>query len=189
MIQTHDPRWDQILKRSWTCTSCGDVHNGLFDLGSAKPDPWQDPPIYLPNSAVTNSTHCLTEDFCVLDGQHYFVRCVLQLPLLGMQGKCFAFGVWSTLSKQNFDLYVENFDHGERDDIGPWFGWFSNRLELYPDTLNLKCRVHPQPGRQRPWIELEPTQHPLVKDSREGITYERLLEIYAAYGHSVSSNA
>ena len=66
----------------------------------AAPDPWQGPETYLPNSAVRDSTHCLTEDFCVLDGQHYFIRCVLELPLIGAPGECFAFGVWSTLSKR-----------------------------------------------------------------------------------------
>ena len=90
----------------------------------------------------------------------------------------------TTLSKKNFMLYRETFDSDARADFGPWFGWFSNNLKGYPDALSLKCKVHPQTGPQRPWIELEPTEHPLAKDSRNGITYERLLEIYAAHGHT-----
>jgi hypothetical protein len=66
--------------------------------------------------------------------------------------------------------------------MGPWFGWFSNRLRPYPDTLNLKCQVHPKDGRQRPWIEIESTDHPLAQEYVNGITYERLLEIYEANG-------
>jgi len=110
---------------------------------------------------------------------------VLRLPLIGAPEECLGFGVWSTLSEKNFGKYIETFDSGEQEDLGPWFGWLSNRLKGYPDTLNLKCRVHPQSGRQRPWLELEPTDHLLAKESREGITYERLINIYAAYGHSV----
>ena len=71
--------------------------------------------------------------------------------------------------------------HGR--DLGPRFGWFSNRLKGYPDTLNLKCQVHPRAGRQRPWIELEATDHPLALEQRNGITFDRLLEILALHGH------
>jgi hypothetical protein len=104
---------------------------------------------------------------------------------MGAPGEYFGIGVWSTLSKKNFINYMETFDSGEQGELGPWFGWFSNRLKGYPDTLNLKCQVHPQAGRQRPWIELETSEHALARESLDGITYERLLEIYAAYGHAV----
>ncbi|MGB6487706.1 MAG: DUF2199 domain-containing protein [Steroidobacteraceae bacterium] len=188
MNETIDPRWALLQNSTWACSSCSETHRGTFDLGSAKPDLWQGPEDRLPNSMVASSANCLTEDFCVLDGEHYFIRCVLRLPLVGApSGEYFAFGVWSSLSKKNFTVYTETFDGGEQEERGPWFGWFSNRLKGYPDTLNLKCQVHPQAARERPWIELENTEHPLARDAFEGITYERLLEIYAAYGHSLSS--
>jgi hypothetical protein len=189
MSKTVDERWARLKGRGWTCAACGQEHQGLFDLGAAAPGHWQGPPDPQPNSAVVDCTHCLTEDFCIIDGQHYFIRCVLELPLAGAaDGERFAFGVWSTLAEKNFRIYLETFDEGGQG-LGPWFGWFSNRLAGYPDTLNLKCQVHPRGGRQRPWIELEPSSpHPLARESREGITYERLLEIYAAYGHAVAPN-
>lgn len=183
MNETVDPRWSPFLDRSWSCARCGDPHHGLFDLACAKPDFWQGPEDYAPNSAINPASHCLTEDFCILDGEHFFVRAILRIPLRGLPGRSFSYGVWSTLSKQNFERYAGTFDSGDQEGLGPWFGWFSNRLQGYPDTLNLKCQVHLQSGRQRPWIELEPSEHPLAVESREGITYERLLEIYAIYGH------
>jgi hypothetical protein len=60
-------------------------------------------------------------------------------------------------------------------------------LKGYPDTLNLKCQVLPQEGRQRPFVELEPTAHPLAVEQREGATFDRILEIYALYGHDMRS--
>jgi hypothetical protein len=177
-----DPRYSRLVDCARRCASCGEEHQGLFDLGCAKPDFWLGSEQPLPNSAVQNSKDCLTEDFCVMEG-HYFVRCVLRLPLTGAPGQYFGFGVWSTLSKKNFDKYLETFDNGWQEVLGPWFAWFSNRLKPYPDTLNLKCQVHPHEGRQRPWLEA--SEHPLAQDSLNGITYERLLEIYAAYGHAV----
>ncbi len=119
------------------------------------------------------------------DGEHFFVRCVLLVPIVAASGDRFGFGVWSTLSKQNFTLYVDTFDGGEQGGLGPWFGWFSNRLKGYPDTLNLKCRVMPRDGRERPLVELEPTAHPLAVEQRDGITFDRLLEIYALNGHDL----
>jgi hypothetical protein len=107
------------------------------------------------------------------------------LPIRNKPGANFGFGTWSTLSPANFDRYVETFDSGKQDDLGPWFGWFSNRLKGYPDTLNLKCQVRPQAGRQRPSIELEQSEHSLAIDQRDGITFDRLLDIYAAHGHDL----
>lgn len=187
MSESADPRWNQLRTETWQCASCGNTHRGIFDLECAKPDFWQESEDHLPNSAALKSTHCLSDDFCILENEHYFVRCVLRLPLVGSPGEFFAFGVWATLSKKNFERYKETFDSGEQEELGPWFGWFSNRLKGYPDTLNLECQVHPQAGRQRPWIELEAIAHPLAKESLDGITYERLLEIYAAYGHTISN--
>jgi hypothetical protein len=168
----------------WTCVSCGERHEGIFDLAYNKPEFWQGPEDYSPNATAASSTHFLSEDFCVLNDQHYFVRAVLQLPLIGLDGQYFGYGVWTTLSKKNFQLYLESFDSGEQAHLGPWFGWFSNRLKGYPDTLNLKCQVHPQAGRQRPLVELEPTDHPLAIEQKQGIDCGRLMEIYASDGHA-----
>lgn len=157
----------------------------MFDLAYVRPDFWSDGEDYVPNSAAVSSKHFLSEDFCVLNGEHYFVRCVLRLPLLGVPDTSFAFGVWSTLSEKNFELYKDAFDSGDLDGMGPWFGWLSNRMDGYADTLNLKCRVHPESRRRRPWIELEATDHPLSVEMRKGITVERLVAIYSGHGHII----
>src|SRR5215470_11546405 len=121
MSESVDPRWKRFRDRSWKCASCGEPHKGIFDLGCAKPDFWQGPEEYQPNSTAQNSTNCLTEDFCILDGEHYFVRCVLRIPLIGLANEYFAFGVWSSLSKKNFEKYMGTFDSGHQEDLGPWF--------------------------------------------------------------------
>jgi hypothetical protein len=175
-----------LLEPPLECTSCGQVHAGIFDLAFAKPDVWQGAEDYAPNDAVLTSRNFLSEDFCVMDGEHYFVRCVLPIPILARAGEQFAYGVWSTLSEKNFRLYVKAFSSDLRDQLGPWFGWFSNRIKGYPDTLNLKCQVHPQGERMRPLIELESVAHPLVREAEDGIGLDRLVDIYRTHGHSVS---
>jgi hypothetical protein len=183
--EAEDPRWRRVLGRRWTCRTCGEEHDGVFHLACARPDQWPGSAEKAPNEEVLRSTNFLSEDFCILEGEHFFVRCVLELPLKGTAGECFGFGVWSSLSEANFARYRETFDSGQQGDLGPWFGWFSNRLKGYPDTLNLKCQVHPRAGRRRPWIEIVDAEHPLAVEQRDGITVERLVELLALDGHTI----
>ena len=63
-------------------------------------------------------------------------------------------------------------------------GELSTTLPLYvPPTLNLKTHVHTRPVGVRPLIELEPTDHPLAVEQREGITTQRVEEIAAQLLH------
>ncbi len=179
-----DLRWRRFNAHGFKCSSCKNVHRGLFDLACGKPEQWPGPETKVPNADVLGATHVLSEDFCILEGTHYFVRCVLELPIIGSK-KAFGYGVWSTLSRKNFEQYLERFNSGNYQGFGPWFGWFSNSLKGYPETLNMKCHVHPRNGRQRPLIELEPNDHPLAKEQLDGISFDRLLDIYALHGHDV----
>ena len=50
-------------------------------------------------------------------------------------------------------------------------------MPLYPETLHLKTMAHTRPVGMTPLIELEPTDHPLAVEQREGITMARVQEI------------
>jgi hypothetical protein len=180
-----DSRWRRLQDREVTCPTCGGVHRGVFDLACGKPDPFPETDAYSPNAAVLTSSRFLSEDFCVLDGEQHFVRCILQLPIVGAADERFAYGVWARLAKADFVRYTESFDQGQQGGLGPWPGWLSNRLVGYLDSLGLTCRVQPRNGRQRPTVALQPGDHPLVAEQRDGITFDRLLEIYAVNGHDL----
>lgn len=65
-----------------------------------------------------------------------------------------------------------------REDEKPYFGWLTTELPFYsPGTTNLKTNAHTRPVGQRPFIELEPTDHPLAVEQRTGITLDRVREI------------
>ncbi|HXN55442.1 MAG TPA: DUF2199 domain-containing protein [Myxococcales bacterium] len=70
---------------------------------------------------------------------------------------------------------------------GPYFGWFMNYLPGYPSTLWLKTRAHLRPAPLRPVLELEPTDHPLALEQRNGISIDRFREIALTHvpGHGV----
>jgi hypothetical protein len=44
----------------------------------------------------------------------------------------------------------------------------------------LNTQVHLRGGNLRPRIELEPTDHPLAVEQREGISFARVEEIFSA---------
>lgn len=171
----HPPR--DVGDLGFTCAQCGESHNGLFDLACAAPAPYLEA-----TEAERARDFELSDDLCVWNGEHFFVRAVLPIPVHGLDD-FFAYGVWSSLSPENFALYKAHWEEPAAEGLGPWFGWFSNRLEGYPDSRNLKSRVHPRDGGERPLIELEPTDHALALEQRRGISVERLMEIYAANGH------
>jgi hypothetical protein len=175
-----DPRWELFLRRPWKCAACDEEHRGLFHLSIEQPFHWD--PLSPPMSADQNTF--LNQDMCVIEAKDFFVRGVLEIPLIGAGNERFGYGVWTTLAEPNFRRYVDTYESHSQGSLGTWFGWFANRLDGYPDTLNLKCNVRPRDDRQRPIIEVQASvDHPLAREQREGITYDRLMEILALHGH------
>jgi hypothetical protein len=180
-----DPRWRRFNEGSWKCPACNEPHAGIFDLACNNPDYWPEPGSkYEPNANLSRAGNFLSEDFCIVNGEHFFVRCVLELSILGTT-ETFGYGVWSSLSKTNFDIYVDRFDTGDYAECSPWFGWFSNNLKGYPDTSGLRCNVCPRADLQRPLISLHDIDHPLVREQQDGISFDRLLDVYALHGHDI----
>lgn len=93
----------------------------------------------------------------------------------------FSWAVWVSLSRDNFSRAADMRDTPGREDEGPYFGWLNTALSPYsPSIINLKTHVHTRPVGQRPFIELEPTDHPLAVEQRNGITLDRVREIAEA---------
>ena len=145
------------------------------DLGFGKPDPWFD----VPEDERERRTRW-TPDTCVIDGEHFFLRGVLYLPILG-EADAFGLGLWVSQSRSNFERYVAESDDAA---LPPTFGWLSTHLPFYDrSTFALKTMVHFQGAKQRPRIELERTSHPFSIDQRGGITAERAWEMVHRYGN------
>lgn len=174
---------EQLQHGSWKCGKCEAEHGWPFDLAARKPDPWPHGDDYEHNGALSIDGDFLSEDFCVLNGKYFMVRAVLPIPVIGVKGD-FGFGCWSTLSRENFDKYVNGFDRGEYVDMGPWSGWLMNQLATFVEgTEPLALWVQPRPDRQRPQLWVQDDTHPLAVAQEEGITPERMLEIFSFYGH------
>lgn len=171
------------IPSTWTCSCCGKTYSGLpLDYSMAFPDYFAAWRSGLSEEEIERrSSH--SSDVCVVDDQHYFVRGVIEIPIIGFTEDNFRWGAWVSLSKKSFDEVMELWDK-DPTGHGPYFGWLNNHLELYsPSTLDLKTHVHLQDNNLRPRIELEPTDHPLAVEQRNGISIERVQEIAAALLH------
>lgn len=162
----------------FTCHTCGQHHAELpMDFAANLPNP------YLAIPAEERQSRCyLTSDVCVIDAKEFYVRGCLEIPVLDGP-RPFVWGVWVSLSEKSFKRVVELWDYDGTEKESPFFGWLCTRLPLYPDTGLLKTHVHLRPANQRPLIELEPTDHPLAVEQREGIAMDRVREIAAALLH------
>lgn len=155
------------------CSECGETHEGAPSFSYDSPHPY-----YGLSEDQKKNLAKKNEDLCTIsykDGQKdQFIRVTLEIPILDYE-ETFMWGVWVSLSETNFEKYVEHF-HDEIQE-GTYFGWFQSRLPYYPNTLNLKSSMHLRSGRQRPWLELEHTDHPLAQDYHHGISWEKAIEI------------
>jgi hypothetical protein len=180
-----DPRWLALDRKEWTCASCAQSHFGLVDLAIDKPDAWPFGPEVAKYKMHDHLKSYLSDDFCIVNDEYYFVRCVLYLPINEISDAKLGLGLWSSLSKANFLKYRETFNEPNPIQSEPWFGWLANSLKGYPISFELKCNVHLQNKMQRPLIQLELTEHPLTVEHHHGINLDRLFEIYEANGHKI----
>jgi hypothetical protein len=160
------------------CTSCDEVHVGMPSFGA------EAPLSYFAIPENEREQRCsLGSDDCVIDGDSFFVRGCIEIDVHDEE-EPLSWGVWVSLSEASFKKWVAVFDEPLRSDVGPFFGWLDAWIKPYPETMNLKTMVHLRNNGIRPYIELEPTEHPLAVEQRDGISVARVAEIYAVMMHS-----
>ena len=158
--------------KNCTCSKCGRSTESEVGFGSRMPT--------VLNGLTTREMKkrvVLTDDVCVLDEAHFFIYGCLEIPIVGEEDP-FIWNVWVSLSADNFFKVIDLWDEPARVDLDPMFGWLSTELPIYPDTINLKTNVHMRGVGLRPLIELEPTNHPLAIEQRNGITRSRVDDIF-----------
>jgi hypothetical protein len=167
------------LSRTWTCTHCGEVHNGLPDIAFDAPLIWDE---------LTDEERAagdLQADTCEIhreDGDFFYVRGILELPIRDFD-EALGFGVWSSLSAANFARFVELYDDPRRVDEPPYSSWFGNRLPGFPDTFNLPAWIETPHADLRPQVVLHDGDHPLVRAQRDGIELAQAIALVEPYVH------
>jgi hypothetical protein len=168
---------------SFICHTCGQVHEELpLSFGADAPVHYYDVPEH-----EREQRTLLGSDQCVIDDEHYFVRGCLDIPIRD-SAEVFRWGVWVSLSKESFHRMSQLWETPGRESEPPFFGWLCTPLPGYPDTTKLKTLVHTRPLGERPFIELEPGEHPLAVEQRSGISLARAREIGESLLHGPSAS-
>lgn len=175
---------DDLKDLRWKCGSCEEWHTGpALDFGYDEPFFWLDEhekasrrARLLPKWGRKHPRTFLDTDHCAIEDKYFFVRGVIELPIIGTAEK-FSWGVWGSLSRENFEKLLEMDENPQRAKLPPMFSWLSTQLSKYPDTINLKMYAHIQEPGTRPLFELEHTDHPLAEEYHHGISPQRVKEI------------
>jgi hypothetical protein len=156
---------------TFKCSTCEKVHEGLPAI--AFDAPWA---YYTLPQAERSTRAVLTSDMCVIDNEEFFVRAVLEVPIVG-HSETLEWGVWGSLSNKNFERYEASFFDNDQSKLGAMFSWFSSKLPGYDlPPEGLRCQLIPRDDRQRPSIEFHPDDtHALVLDKKNGISLERAI--------------
>lgn len=150
---------------------CEAGQNGV-PLCFAAEAPWR---ALVPESEFARRVE-LTPDQCVVDGQHFFIRGHIEIPIHHYP-EPLAFSVWSSLSEASFLHMGERWEAPDRASDPPYFGWLCSAILVYPSTIHLKLSVQSRAPGLTPLFAVEPTEHPLALDQYNGISIERWHEI------------
>jgi len=165
------------MEFEFRCQTCGEIHNGMPGFGAIAPLSY-----YVVPEAERTSRCVLGTDECVIDRASFLYVVALEFRCTTQMNRSSG-GAWASLSEKNFNVWRSVFDEQHRSHVGPFFGWLNAWLKPYPETMNLKSRLHLRDNGLRPRIELEPTDHPLAVEQRNGISVDRVAEIYAIMMH------
>lgn len=168
----------------WKCGSCDEWHSGpCLDFSYDWPVYWTDAHRELSRNAGEFSYDSqgrpdtfLDEDYCAIEDRDFFVRGIINLPIVGTN-ESLRWGVWGSLSRENFEKLIRMHEDPKRAELSAMFSWLSTRIPEYPDTLNLKMYTNIQEPGWRPFFELEPSEHLLSREYHRGISPERVKEI------------
>lgn len=163
---------------SWKCQICDEEHGDLPDC-FAIAAPW---PSFVPEDEF-DSRVALTEDLCVVDEEHFFVRGHIEIPIHGRE-QPLSFSVWASLSGVSFTHLCDRWNEADRDADPPYFGWLCSPIFVYPSTIHLKLSVQSRPPGFTPLFTVEPTGHRLAIDQHQGITEDRWRQIVHQIIHS-----
>lgn len=175
---------DDLASLRWKCGTCEEWHSGpCLDFGVSEPYYWSKDhdkasrwTNLIPRAIKKPSKTFLDQDYCSINDEDFFVRGLIHLPIIGT-AETFRWGVWGSLSRQNFETLLNADDDSKRVDLPPMFSWLSTQLPEYPETLSLKMHAQIQGPKLRPHFELEPCDHPLAQEYHHGISPERVKEI------------
>ncbi len=180
-----DKRWQRFNDADRVCPCCGKTFGGVFDIGFDHPLTW--PHENRADSGldvIEVGDDKLSADLCRV-GEDRFIRCVVLLPIRGSD-ESFAFGAWGSVHPDSFARYVEAWNADNWSDFEGCFAWLANDLPGFESEEPIACNLSVGDGSHRPSLQAQ--DGPLKEAQENGISFDDLLDIYAATGNDIRAH-
>jgi hypothetical protein len=162
---------------SFTCDTCGQTHSGeVRDIRMSLPEP-----IFFLDEVDREERAWVGDDSAVLrraEGNRFFVRGLLELPIEGEEGY-FGYGSWIEVSQEDFEALRELWHDHDGWRSPPFAGTLANELAPYFGTIGLPLQIRLRQVQLLPAVELDDTNHELVRAQQHGISRHRAHELAA----------
>jgi len=164
----------------FTCAACGQEHDtDKISFGADAPVIWHLITENERRASMLAGEQC---EITSKEGRSYYIRACLEIPIKGAPEK-FLWTVWCSLSEKNYRDMGAHWQNPQRANLPPHPAWLCTRIPGYPDAAGLKAKLRQREPGLRPLVELEPADHPLSVDQREGIDPARLQQIITKLLH------
>lgn len=158
------------------CSACEELHAGVPNFAFRMPDEV----FALPRDERARRA-VATDDLVLLDDKRVFVRCVIDLAIIGTD-QTFGYGPWVEVDAADYARFAVHDAAGtapERFDIA---GAVANALDgQLPDTRGVPCRVRrSESAKGRPLAIVDRSAHPIGREQADGVSVTRLLALVSA---------
>jgi len=119
-------------------------------------------------------------DLCVLDGDRFFVRTVLPLPVIKRETP-YNIGLWVEVSQCAFERIYELWEEPGQADEPAFPAHIANDIPFHPSTIGLAATVSLTGPTTRPKVTLLAAEHPLVREQGSGITVHRASQYSSSF--------
>lgn len=189
-----DPRWTAFNAQGFAC-SCGERHVGLFPIHMHTPMDWPGSKDYANDDDLRLDGDFLSGNFCVWGGKYFAVRTRLPVQMAGAAPHVFMYTAWASIDRPDFEGYLQARREGKLNNQARARVRLVNRISGYADTASLMGLAFQQEDGGIPLLLIAGPQpdndpnHALIREQREGISVDRMLELFAAYGHDMHAAA
>ncbi|MHA6323475.1 DUF2199 domain-containing protein [Roseivivax sp. CAU 1753] len=173
-----DARWQRLNDPDYACPCCGRSFGGLVDIGFDAPDVW---PFAVPGpgDVVTEGDDKLSSELCRL-GDARFLRAHLAIPLRGAEDAVHL-APWLAVSPPDFYAVLDRIEAGD----GTAARFPATLANALPPLLETGAAgvMHAGPAEARP--DFRPADGALVAAVTDGLSFDAVLDLYAAIGADI----
>lgn len=163
-------RCNTMTETQRLCAECGESHSiELSEIFFARPDAIVTA-LKDPNSEVVERG-----DTCFLNGDRFFIRGVLPLPVSGRE-RPYRIGAWVELDAACFDRVLDLWDEECQSDEPAFPCVLANSLPNQKETVGLVAKLKLTGITTRPDILITDETHSLYAEQRNGISIHRATE-------------